>query len=156
MIEKAGVSREIRSRRPSDWLLINLDETLNSIDISAEVSPVVSMTVGPSAAPCFHRVVLRSTVEHFAAPLSRLRPNIHQPLGTAHQLQIVLHNKYGITTVAEAVQGVIESLAVGGMKACRRLVQHVHHAKEQRAQLRGESQSLQLASGQCRRSAIQS
>ncbi|MNP34937.1 hypothetical protein D3C76_1282470 [compost metagenome] len=56
---------------------------------------------------------LRHTaVKHMAAPLSRIRPHIHQPLRAAHQVEVVFHHEHRIAGIAQLVQRVVQRLAV--------------------------------------------
>ncbi len=104
-----------------------------------------------------HRAQARrdAAVEHPAAALAGVGPDVHQPLRAAHQLQVVFHHEHRVAGVAQPVQGVVQGLAVGGVQPGRRLVEHVDHAEQHGTQLRGQPQALQLAGGQARRSAVQ-
>ena len=48
-----------------------------------------------------------AAVEHAAATLSGIRPDIHQPLRAAHQVQVVLHHEYRVAGIAQPVERVV-------------------------------------------------
>ncbi len=72
-----------------------------------------------------------ATVEHAAATLPGIRPDIHEPLRAAHQVQVVLHHKHRVARVAQPVECIVQGLAVGGMQARRGFVKYVHDAEQQ-------------------------
>ena len=96
-----------------------------------------------------------AAVEHVAALLPGIRPDIHQPLRTAHQVQVVLNHEHRVAGVTQPIERVVQGLAVGGVQPGRRLVEHVHDAEQQRTQLCRQPQSLQLAGRKRRRGAVQ-
>ena len=58
-----------------------------------------------------------TAVEHAAAALTGIGTDIHQPLGAAHQFQIMLDHEHRVAGVAQAVEGVVKRLAVGRVQA---------------------------------------
>ncbi len=96
-----------------------------------------------------------AAVEHAAATLPGIRPDIDQPLRAAHQVKVVLHHEHRVTRIAQPVERVVQGLAVGGMQARRGFVEHVHDAEQQGTQLRGQPQALQLAGRKRRRGSVQ-
>lgn len=96
-----------------------------------------------------------AAVEHAAATLPSIRPDIHQPLRAAHQVQVVLHHEHRVAGVAQPVERVVQGLAIGGVQARGGLVEHVHDTEQQGTQLRGQPQALQLAGRKRRRGPVQ-
>ena len=86
----------------------------------------------------FAQPVGLAAVEHSAAALTGFRPHVHQPLRTPHQVEIVLDREHRIARVAQPVERVVQGPAVRRMQARRGFIEHVHHAEQQRTQLRGQ------------------
>ncbi len=61
---------------------------------------------------------------------------------------VVLDDDDGVAEIAEVAERVEQAGVVALVEADRRLVQHVEHAGEARADLRGEADALALAAGQ--------
>ena len=87
----------------------------------------------------------RAAIEHAAAVRAGLRTHVHDPIGVPHQAKIVLDHEQRVTRPFQLIESRDERLGVGRMQAGRRLVEHVDHAEEIRANLGRETQSLQLA-----------
>ncbi|MNV93509.1 hypothetical protein D3C71_1882100 [compost metagenome] len=77
--------------------------------------------------------------------LARGGPDIHQPVGPAHGVEIVLHDIHRVAGLLEPLQGLVQRLAVGRVQAGGRLVEHIDHAEQLRVELSGQAQALQLA-----------
>ncbi|MNM86211.1 hypothetical protein D3C81_983560 [compost metagenome] len=58
------------------------------------------------------------------------RPNIHQPVGAAHGVEVVLHHINRVAGLFQALQGFEQGFAVGRMQAGRGLVEHIDHAEQ--------------------------
>ena len=58
---------------------------------------------------------------------------------------VVLDDEHGVAEVAQAVQRLDEAVVVALVQADGRLVEHVEHADEARADLRGQADALRLA-----------
>ncbi len=67
----------------------------------------------------------------------------------------MLDDKERVAAGFQPLQGGEQRFAVGGMKTCRRFVEHVHDAEQLRRKLRREAQALQLAGRQRRRAAVE-
>ena len=66
-------------------------------------------------------------------------------IGDADRVLVVLHHDHGVAEVAQALQRFEQPRIVALVQADRRLVQHVEHAGQPRADLRGEADALALA-----------
>ena len=89
----------------------------------------------------------RARRHDFAAPLARAWPEVHHPVGRADRVFIVLHDDHRVALVAECLEGAQELDVVSGMQPDRGLVEDVEHAREPRADLRGQANPLALAAG---------
>src|SRR5262249_10982407 len=70
------------------------------------------------------------------------RPHVHDPIGGADRLLVVLDNDDGIAEVAQPLQGSQQSPVVTLVQSNRRLVQHIEHPREPRADLRSQPDTL--------------
>ena len=68
---------------------------------------------------------------------------------------VVFHHHQGVAFVAQLVQGVEQNLVVARMQSNGRLVEHVAHALQVTAQLRGQADALRFAATQCGRAAVE-
>ena len=59
----------------------------------------------------------RPGVENHSAVSARARANVHDPVGTADDLNFMLYDKDRISRALEVVECVQQRLRVGGMKA---------------------------------------
>jgi hypothetical protein len=67
---------------------------------------------------------------------------------------VVLDHQHAVAEVAQAAQRAEQALVVALVQADRGFVEHVHHAGQPGADLRGQSDALRLAAAQaCRRCA---
>ena len=87
-------------------------------------------------------------VDDLAAVLTGTRTDIHQPVGLADGVLIVFDHDERIADVPQALQRVDEPLVVALVQADGRLVQHVEHAGQARADLGGQANALSLATRQ--------
>ena len=87
-------------------------------------------------------------MHHLATVLSRARADVDDPVGGADGVLIVLDHDQGVAEVLELDQGLDEPPVVALVQADARLVEHVEHAGEARADLAGEPDALRLAAGQ--------
>ena len=83
------------------------------------------------------------------------RPHIDDPVGGADRLLVVLDDDDRVAEVAQPLQGREQAPVVALVQSDRRLVQHVEHPGQPRADLRGQPDALALAARQCARSARQ-
>ena len=74
--------------------------------------------------------------------------HVHDMVGFEDRLLVVLDHEHGVAHVAQRFQRFEQPRIVALMQPDRRLVQHVEHAGQARADLRGEPDALALAAGQ--------
>ena len=90
-----------------------------------------------------------------AAALAGARADVDDVVGSADRVFIVFHHHQRVALVAQLAQRVQQDLVVAWMQADGRLVQHVAHALQVAAELRGQADALRFAARQARRRAIQ-
>ena len=71
--------------------------------------------------------------------------DVEHMVGDADGVLVVLDHDHGVAEVAQPLQGFEQPRIVALVQADRGLVQHVEHAGEARADLRGEADALALA-----------
>ena len=74
--------------------------------------------------------------------------DVEHVVGGADGVLVVLDHDHGVAEVAQALQGFEQARVVALVQADRGLVEHVEHAGEAGADLRGEANALALAAGQ--------
>ena len=84
-------------------------------------------------------------VDDLAAALARARPDVDDPIARLDGLLVVLDDNEGVAEVAQRLERLDEPTVVSLVQADRRLVEHVQHAREPGADLRGEANALRLA-----------
>ena len=84
----------------------------------------------------------------FAAQASRARTEIDDVIRALDCLGVVLHHKHGVAHVAQVGEGFQQAIVVARMQADGRLVEHVEHAAQFGADLRGQADALRLAAGE--------
>ncbi len=87
--------------------------------------------------------------------LARARAQVNNPIRVTNGLFIVLHNQERIAQIAHALQRADQPHVVALMKANTRLVEHVQHAHQPRANLRRQPNALRLAARKGPRRAMQ-
>ena len=97
----------------------------------------------------------RPAVEHLPAEFACAGADVDDPVGAAHHVHVVLDHEQRIACSPKAIQNVEQRFGVGGVQACRRLVQHVEHPEQPGAQLRGQPQPLQFTRRDGRGAAVQ-
>src|SRR5689334_10811863 len=90
-----------------------------------------------------------------AAVHARAGPHVDQMVGLQHRVTIVLDYQHGIAEVAQALESSKQALIVALMQSDRRLVENVEHADQARADLRGEPDTLPLATRKARRDTVE-
>ena len=90
----------------------------------------------------------RASRDDLAAELARARAEVDQVVGLHHRLFVVLDDDHRVADVAQRLQRLEQLAVVALMKADRRLVQNVDHARELGADLRGQADALALAAGE--------
>ena len=83
--------------------------------------------------------------DDLAAVLAGARPHVHDPVGRAHHLLVVLDHEHGVAEVAQPLERADQLPVVALMEPDRRLVEDVEDADQLRADLRGEPQALRLS-----------
>ena len=78
-------------------------------------------------------------------PLSRARAEIHHVIRAANRFLVVLDDQHRVAQIAQSFQSGEQAAVVAGMQADRRLVQHVEHAAQSRADLRCQANPLRFA-----------
>jgi hypothetical protein len=79
---------------------------------------------------------------------------VDEVVGRAHRLLVVLDDEHRVAQRAQALEGGDELRVVALVQPDRRLVEHVEHADQGRADLRGQPDALRLAARQRRRRAV--
>ncbi len=92
-----------------------------------------------------HQVVEGSLRHHFPAVDARTRAHLHDMIGGANGVFVVLHHDHGVADVAQAFERGDHLHVVLGMQADAGLIEHVEHAHQTRSDLRGEADALRFA-----------
>ena len=83
-----------------------------------------------------------------AAGRPSARPHVNEVVRRANRVLVVLDDENGVAERLEAAQRAEQALVVALMQADARLVEHVEHARQPRADLRREPDALALAAGE--------
>ena len=102
-----------------------------------------------------HDLLGRALGDDPAAMRPGARPHVDQMVGGADRVLVVLDHQHRVAEVAQAGQRLQQPVVVALVQADRRLVEHVEHAGQARADLRGEPDALALAARQGARGAVQ-
>ena len=89
------------------------------------------------------------------AELAGARSDVHDEVGQANRLLVVLDDDDRVAEVAQALERRDEAAVVALVQADRRLVEHVEHADEVAADLAGQADALGLAARERRRRAAE-
>ena len=111
--------------------------------------------VGRDGPAVLEQLVVGPGVDHVPTVHARARAHVHDPVGLAHGVLVVLDHDEGVAHVPQAQQGVDESAVVALVQPDGRLVQDVEHAHEPRTDLGGEPDALCLPAGQRGRGPLQ-
>ena len=76
------------------------------------------------------------------------RPHVDEVVGGADGLLVMLDHEDGVAEIAQALQRHQQPLVVALMQADGGLVQHIEHAGQAGADLRGQADALAFAAGQ--------
>ena len=90
-----------------------------------------------------------------AAVTSRAGAEVDYIIGAANRFFVVLDHQHGVAQVAQIFERRQQAAVVAMMQADRRLVEHVEHAAQLRANLRGQTNALAFAAGKRRRRAVE-
>ena len=85
----------------------------------------------------------------------RPRTDVHQVVGGANRVFVVLHHDQGVAQVAQLDQGGEQAVVVALVQADARLIQHVEHAGEACADLGGQADALGFAAAEGHRRAVE-
>ncbi len=80
-----------------------------------------------------------------AAQPSGAGAEIDHIIGAFDGFGVVLHNQHGVAQIAQAGERIEQPLVIARVQPDGRFVQHVQHAAQLRADLRGQTNSLRLA-----------
>ena len=103
------------------------------------------------SADCFRSADRAADHDLAARARPRLRADVHDPVRRRDRVLVVLHDDHRVAQVAQPQQRLDQPVVVPLVQARRRLVQHVQHPGQARADLRREPDPLRLAAGQRRR-----
>ena len=92
---------------------------------------------------------------HLAAMHARAGPHLHDVVGGANGVLVMLHHDHRVADVAQALQRRDHLHVVLRVQADARLVEHVEHAHQARTDLRGQAYALRLAAGERAGAAIE-
>ena len=95
-----------------------------------------------------HDVVRQALGHDLAAMDAGARTHVDDMIGGADRLVVVLDHDHRVAEIAQALERCQQPLIVALMQADRGLVQHVQHARQARADLRGEPDALAFAARQ--------
>ena len=95
-----------------------------------------------------HDVVGRALRDDLAAMDAGAGADVEHVVGDADRVLVVLDHDHGVAEVAQPLQRFEQPRIVALVQADRRLVEHVEHAGQARADLRGEADALALAARQ--------
>ena len=98
-------------------------------------------TIYPVHAPVCQRFG-RPGAQNIAAVFTRSGAEVHHEIGRLNHITVVLHDKDGVPQVAEIGQRLDELVVVARMEADGGLVEHIEHAGQLGADLRGEADAL--------------
>ena len=84
----------------------------------------------------------------FAAVLACAGPDVHNPVGFAHGVFVVLDHNEGIAHIAQLGEGFDEAAVIALVQADGGLVEHVEHADQAGTDLGCEADALGLTAGE--------
>ena len=89
-----------------------------------------------------------------AAVHASSRTDIHDVIGGADRVFVVLHHDQGVAQIAQLDQRVEQAVVITLVQADARLIEHVEHAGETSADLGGQTDALGFTARECHRRAI--
>ena len=92
-----------------------------------------------------HHLRRRALGDNLPAVLAGAGPHVHEPVGRAHHLLVVLDDEHGVAEVPEPLEGRDQTPVVPLVEADRRLVEDVEDADQLRPDLRRQPEPLRLA-----------
>ena len=84
---------------------------------------------------------------HLAAVFTRARSQVQDPVGGADGFVVMFDHQHGIAQVAQALERAQQAVVVAWVQPDRRLIQHVQHAHQARADLGCQADALRFAAG---------
>ena len=84
----------------------------------------------------------------FAAVLAGAGPHIHDPVGFAHGVFVMLNHDKRIAHIAQLSQGFDEAAVIALVQTDGGLVEHVEHADQAGTNLGCEADALRLTAGE--------
>ncbi len=90
----------------------------------------------------------RALGDDLAAMFAGGRAEVDDPIGVADGLVVMLDHQHRIAEVAQALEGIQQARVVARMQPDGRLIQHVQHAHQPRADLGRQADALRLAAGE--------
>ena len=81
------------------------------------------------------------------AGVARAGAEVHHVVGAANGFFVVLDDEHGVAQVAQLFERGDQAVVVARVQADGRLVEHVEHAAQARADLRGQANALRFAAG---------
>ena len=122
--------------------------------VSIDFSPP-EVRAGQRAVAVGQQVRRLALEDHVPAVLSRARPEIDHVVGRADRLLVVLDDHDGVAEIAQPRQRRQQRAVVALVQADRRLVEHVEHAGQVRADLGRQPDALPFAARQRRGAAAE-
>ena len=101
------------------------------------------------------QILHRAGTDELAAAHARLRTEVEHVIGAADGLLVVLDHHQRVAMSGQLGERIEQDLVVARVQADRGLVQHVAHALQVRAHLRGETDALRLTARERRCGAIE-
>ena len=95
-----------------------------------------------------HDVLQRPFRDHLAAVYASARANVDDVVSRADRIFIVLDHDHRVAEVAQVDQRAEQALVVALVQADGRLIQHVHHAYQTRANLACQTDTLGFTAGE--------
>ncbi len=83
------------------------------------------------------------------------RAQVENVIGVADGVFVVLNDQHRVAQVAQLLKRLDEAVVVALVQADGRLVEHIKHAAQSRADLRGQPDALALAAGERRGIAVE-
>ena len=94
------------------------------------------------------QLVVGAAVHDPSAVLAGHRADVDDPVGVRDGVEVVLDDDQGVAQIPQPDQGFDQPPVVALMQADRRLVEHIEHADQPGADLRGQPNALRLTAGQ--------
>ena len=115
--------------------------------VVAQPSPAGEPIAGAALGMVEHRR-RRALEDDLAAELAGAGAHLDDLIGRADQRRLVLDDRHRVAAIAQPRDRVDQPRQVGRVQPGRRLVEHVQHAGEIRAERRGERDALRLAAAE--------